>query len=314
MDPRDRDIEKRLRGALGGPGDGPTPEPPPEGAWDRLERRLRREPWRRVGLAGLALGMIAALAVVVLPRIDLGRGDTRRPVGPAPAATPSPTATPAVFPAFYPVTTLEDARRLQDSVDNGHQPLTLLPQEVARQFARDYIGWQKVQLGPVTKDGSAAAGWRATVEVSPYIGEGNPPTKIGTRHVVELIGLQGAREPTWFVTAIRSDNIVLDAVTGGPSGPSSTQPFRIRGRGLGFEGTINPQIKDDAGTVLHPRKGRQSEGYVQGGSFALAPFDATLPYDPPGTPAGVLILTAATGLEGPAPDWTVVRLSFTGRE
>ena len=281
-----------------------------EAIGDRVEAAVTggRQPWRRATLTGLAVAVIAALAVVVRPRLDLRR-DSTGPGGPG-TPTPAPSAPEGFFIGFYPVTTLEDARRLQESVDNGHQPLILDPAEVARQFARDYIGWQRVELGRVTKDGSAVAGWKATVELRPYVGEGKSPSTLGTRHVVELVGLEGAEEPTWFVTAIRSDNIVLDALMGGP-GPSGLEPFRIRGKGTGFEGTIHTQIKDDTGAVLHPRKGRQDEGYVQGGSTELAPFEGTLAYDQPATPAGVLSLTGDTGLDRPAPDWTVVRLSFS---
>jgi hypothetical protein len=301
VDPRD--VEQRLRRALQSNGE---PETPPQDAWTRVERRLGRQPWRRAGIAGLALALVAALAFVVVPRITQRDG---RPAGPGTVTTtptPDPTTDPMeqAFPAFHPVTTFEEAKKLQDSVDNGHQPLLLDPAEVARQFARDYIGWQKVELGAVTKDGSAAAGWTAKVELRPYIGEVNPPTHLGTRHVVDLVGLRGAEEPTWFVTAIGSDNIVLDLVR------EDAGSVQIKGKGVGFEGTINTRIKDDAGTVLHPRPGKGNEGFVQGGAMEPAPFEGTLAYDTPKTPDGVLILTGGSGLEGPSPDWTIVRIGF----
>jgi Immunoglobulin-like domain of bacterial spore germination len=271
----------------------------------RVESRKLQEPWRRVALAGLLLALVAALAVVVVPRLDRGRGGAKQPA----PETPTPRAASpqaAVFPAFYPVNTLADAERLQESVDNGHQPLTLLPAEVARQFARDYIGWQRVQIGTVTKSGSVEAGWKATVELRPYIGEADPPTTLGGRHAVELIALAGAEEPTWFVSGITSENIQLDMAE---PPIRATSPLTIEGRGTGFEGTILTEIRDDAGNVLHPRPGRQ-EGYVQGGATQPAPFEATLEFAPPKTPGGVLILRGSTGLDGPAPDWTTVRLVF----
>jgi hypothetical protein len=210
-----------------------------------------------------------------------------------------------LFPGFYPVTTYAGAKRLQDSVDNGHHPLTLDPGEVARQFSRDFIGWQAVDLGKATVEGSPTRGWKATVELRPLIGEGRPPTRPGTRHTVELVGLPGAAEPTWFVTGIRSDNIVLGEP---PQGPV-TSPLRVAGTGIGFEATINTVIRDDEGTTLHPRPGMQ-EGYVQAGSTEPAPFEATLAFDAPRTAGGVLVLTGASGLEGPPPDCTIVRLRF----
>ncbi|MGH2687216.1 MAG: Gmad2 immunoglobulin-like domain-containing protein, partial [Actinomycetota bacterium] len=278
-----------------------------------LERRIRRDPWKRAAGAALALSVVAGLGVVGVPQLlDLAKPDERGPAGRVDATaapSPSPAAAPSelegFFPGFYPVTTYAGAERLQDSVDNGHQPLTLDPAEVARQFARDWIGWQAVELGEATVEGSAAQGWTATVELRPVIGEEQPPTQPGTRHTVELIGLPGAAEPTWFVTGIRSDNIVLG---GRPQGPV-TSPLTVAGTGIGFEATINTAIKDDQGTTLHPRPGVE-EGYVQAGSTEPGPFEGTLAFDDPHTDGGVLVLTGASGLEGPPPDWTVVRLRF----
>jgi immunoglobulin-like protein involved in spore germination len=309
VDPRDRDIEQRLRSALGAAGD----EPPLDDAWNRLDRRLLRDPWKRAGTAVLAVAAVTVLGFVSVPRIlDLGKPDAGAPAGrvdttPEPKPSPSPAVLDAGFPGFYPVTTYTDAKRLQDSVDNGHQPLILDPAEVARQFARDYIGWQAVKLGTVTRTGSSQDGWKAMVELRPYIGEAQPPTQLGTRHVVELMGLPGADDPTWFVTAIRSDNIVIDSSF--PPGSPVASPVPVSGRGVGFEGTINTVIKDDRNTILHPRKNLE-EGYLQAGSTELLPFEGNLGFDRPETPEGVLILTGASGLGGPAPDWTIVRLRF----
>lgn len=264
----------------------------------------------RNGLIGLVLVLVAVLAVVAISRLgsEGGDGAGQPTVPPVPGAASPTAASPsgAVFPAFYPVTTLADAERLQDSVDNGHQPLIVDAREVARQFVRDYIGWQKVELGAEKKSGSAAEGWKATVELRPYIGESKPPTTLGVRHVVEMIGLTGAQAPTWFVTGITSGNIELEA---DEPPVRATSPLAIKGKGVGFEGTINTEIRDDAGTVLHPRPGR-NEGFVQAGATAPEPFVATLEFDKPRTPGGVLILRGATGLDGPPPDSTIVRLSF----
>ena len=301
------DIEQRLRSTLGAAGD----EPPSAEAWARLERRIRRDPWKRAAGAALALSVVAGLGVVAVPQLlDLGRPGDRGSAGRiGTTAGPSPSTAPveleAFFPGFYPVTTYADARRLQDSVDNGHQPLTLDPAEVARQFARDFIGWQAIDLGEATVEGSPARGWKATVELRPLIGEGRAPTQPGARHTVELLGLPGTAEPTWFVTGIRSDNIVLDERPHGPS----TSPLRVAGTGIGFEATINAAIRDDGGTTLHPRPGMQ-EGYLQAGSTEPAPFEGTLAFDDPHADGGVLVLTGASGLEGPPPDATIVRLRF----
>lgn len=299
-------IEQRLRRALGAD----AGDPPPADAWARLERRIRRDPWQRAAGAVLAVSVVAGLGVVGVPKLlDPGRPETRGPTGRVgTTAGPSPSGAPAerdtFFPGFYPVTTYVDANRLQESVDNGHQPLTLDPAEVTRQFVRDYIGWQAIELGEVEKGGSVDSGWHATVQLRPYVGEGRP-TVLGSRHTVELMGLPGAAEPTWFVTAIRSDNIVLDPLPDDPV----TSPLPIKGTGIGFEATINTAIRDDERTTLHPRP-RTEEGWVQAGSTEPGPFEGTLGFGDPGTEGGVLILTGASGLEGPPPDWTIVRLHF----
>ena len=57
--------------------------PPSPDGWLGVERRLRREPWRRAGLAAVSIAVVAALAIPASQLVaGLGR---REPAGPGPA-------------------------------------------------------------------------------------------------------------------------------------------------------------------------------------------------------------------------------------
>jgi hypothetical protein len=60
------------------------------------------------------------------------------PTGPAPKPAPDPR--PATVVGLWPVKTLGQARELQDSVDAGHQPWLLSPEQVSIAYATAELG------------------------------------------------------------------------------------------------------------------------------------------------------------------------------
>lgn len=307
-----RELEERLRSGLKAEAETAVASPQ---AWARIERRVRRQPWRRVLIGAAGLAVLVAAAVVGGPRLLTGlqrngADDSGTPSAPSPSQGPShgPSQAPSYFPGFWPAATFEEAEKQQKDVDAGHQPWRLDPAQVVQAFAADLIGWKKIKLGDVKADGSTAEGWTATVTFQPYVGEPGSMAP-GTRHTARLLGLQGREKPAWFVTSLASDHIVVKAPQGGELVSS---PVSIAGVGLGFEGTINTEIRDDTGRILHPRPGRD-EGFVTGGATEMAPFQGRLGFESPSAPAGILILKGSSGLEGPEPDWTIVRMRFNCR-
>lgn len=298
-------LEERLRSALEADADRVPVSP---GGWELVQRRLRRQPWRVGALvaAGLALTVAGGLA---LPRALDVIGRQRVTVVPGSQPSPAPASprgpvSPAdlLFPGFWPVGDRAQAVAIQKRVDDGEDAWRVVPGETAVRFASEFVGWE-IQIADSSVTGSAQEGWTATVTFRPLVGEaGN--LQPGTLHTLEMVGLEGAQKPAWFVTALKSDDIVV--VTPRPM-DAVTSPITAGGRGTGFEGTIAVEIRDDRGRRLHPRPGRD-QGFVQGGALGVDAFRGTLEYDVPSTPTGILIFMGTSGAEGPEPDWTIVRL------
>jgi hypothetical protein len=225
-----------------------------------------------------------------------------------PASSPSGTkSVGALFPAIYPVRTLEKAKALQAELDQGHGTPRGDPLQVAKDAAGLFCGWDRVEARLLEKKGSAAEGWTAEVNVQPYFGE-NPDNEIlGPEHRVSLIGLK-FDTPVWFATSIKGTNIEVDKPA---AGATITSPVEVAGRGIGFEGTINTEIRDDQDKFLHPNTDPNSDsrGFVMGGSTEVAPFSGKLPFSKPTAPGGVLVMKSDTGA-GPTPNCTAVRVGF----
>lgn len=288
-----------------------------------VERAPRRKSWGPA-LALTVLGALILGAAAGIPWLqasreapppgELARKSSGRQVAPSlpPSPTPSPTTSPpparptkaedAHFPAFWDVTTLEKAREVQQAVDQGHQPWRLDPALVATAFAQDLADWE-VKVVDVAINGSAEEGWSASVTFRPYIGEEEHLIP-GPSHTLRLIGLEGAEHPAWFVAGLESEEIVVNTPNPG-DGVSS--PMRVSGRGVAYEGTINAQIKDDAGNTLISAD--SPDRILMAGAYEPAPFSGDLRFGRPEIRSGVLILVADSGT-GPTPAITIVRLRF----
>jgi hypothetical protein len=90
---------------------------------------------------------------------------TRPPTSPAPKPAPGPR--PETIVGLWPVKTLAQARELQDSVDAGHQPWLLSPEQVAIAYATAELDlWAPFaeQVGPAAYQVRSHNGeWEATL-------------------------------------------------------------------------------------------------------------------------------------------------------
>lgn len=281
-------------------------------AWERIRDRAGSRRYVRVLAFGLATALVAGIAFAAPKLISqLGRRDLQTAT---PASSPSPSNGAALDDefsdkAFWPESDAEFARSQQQKVDNGDDQWMLDPEQVAEHFARDFIGWKSiVSSHDVEYDSSGAPLRIARLHFRPVIGEGTGIP--GTPHALTLVALPEVESPAWFVAGIVSEDI---EVTEPLPAAEISSPVHVRGRGVGYEATLHPQIRDDSGINLHPR-GEKDPGYIMAGSTEPQPFDASLEFEPARTLRGILIVTASTGLEGPSPDWTIVRVRFTTGE
>ena len=257
----------------------------------RTTSRKSRIAPARARLAAVVLGTVALALVFSGCFAQRAEIDAQVNEGPPPAD--------ADFSAFWDVSTAEEASQIQESVDAGEDAWRKDPAMVAERFAKDFAGWEKIEVTDPTTSGSSETGWSAEVTFRPVIGEGAGVS--GAAHHLVLVGIEGSEEPAWFVMSLASDNIEVDT----PKNLDAiSSPLRIAGRGTAFEATIHTEIRDDDGNSLH-------KGFVMAGAIEIAPFEAELEFDPASSSSGLLILTGDTGVEGPSPDMTVVRVSFS---
>lgn len=279
--------------------------PSPE-AWEHIQRRLRMRPYVRALAIAISIAAIAGIAFAA-PRIL----DRSRVTILTPASTPSPTEAPPDTSgiefsnnAFWPLSDEETARRYQAKIDDGADPWMRDPEQVAERFAVAFIGWKSiVSSHDVTYD-EVGTLRRATFHIRPILAAGNG--RPGPQHTIRLVALPKAENPGWYISELVSDNIVLDQPL---QASEITSPVTAKGRGVGFEATLNPEVRDDSGTKLHPRIGKDP-GYIMAGATEIQPFEAALEYNTPTTPRGIVIVVSASGLEGPSADWTIVRVRF----
>jgi hypothetical protein len=100
------------------------------------------------------------------------------PPAPRPPATrpPAPAPAPETVVGLWPVTTLEQAREIQDGADAGHQPWLLSPERVATSYAAAELGLYQ----PVTRRvaantyqvGATGSEWAATLRLAQPVRQG----------------------------------------------------------------------------------------------------------------------------------------------
>jgi hypothetical protein len=100
------------------------------------------------------------------------------PPAPRPPATrlPGPAPAPDTVIGLWPVTTLQQAREIQDGAAAGHQPWLLSPERVAVSYAASELGlYQPVarRVGPSTYQvGATGSEWAATLRLAQPVRQG----------------------------------------------------------------------------------------------------------------------------------------------
>jgi hypothetical protein len=287
---------------------------------ERRGERGRPRLWRPALTVALVGALVLGTAVSISPLVaapDRKEVDLRAEAAPDRIPLPDGEIRPNgpiepgneehdFFPGFWDVASVDQARDVQRAFDQGHQPWRGDPALVAEIFAKDLAGWRIEVIG-VSTAGSAEEGWTASVTFRPYIGEEEPLVP-GPLHTLDLVGLEGAEHPAWFVAGLRSENIVVDTPE---PGDEVSSPIRVTGRGVAYEASIFVAIRDDAGNVL--LGSGYPEGYLMGGAYELAPFAGDLTFGSPHAPSGILVLQGDTGGKW-VNEMTIVRLRFAGVE
>lgn len=106
---------------------------------------------------------------------------------PPPPATrpPKPAPAPETVVGLWPVTTLQQAREIQDGADAGHQPWLLSPERVAVSYAASELDlYQPVarRVGPASYQvGATGSEWAATLRLAQPVRQGPGGVWVVTR-------------------------------------------------------------------------------------------------------------------------------------
>jgi hypothetical protein len=117
---------------------------------------------------------------------------------------------------------------------------------------------------------------------------------------VRKLGTEGA----WWVVGSSTPNI---RITEPAALATISSPVRLRGTSTAFEGTINISIRDDSGGSS------LAETFTNGGSNGtMGPFDTTVQFRRPATPAGAVVIYTISSEDGHVAEATVIRVRFSG--
>lgn len=248
-----------------------TPDPDQPGG-----RPGRRATWLVVAIVTALVGG----ALLWFGVLDDGDAPSGSPSPSTSAATSTPTTTPSsIAPAPF-----------------GHpsaiwpfpgEPAITTPEEAARTFAVDYLGFVDPIFGEF-QQGDSRSG---EVSVQPRVP--GPTTTIFVRQL--------AGDTSWSVIGSATSSIELtepDVLA------KVTSPVQLQGRAHAYEGTVQVQVRQDGDL------GPIGEGFVTGGGDAMRPFEGSVEFETPGEPYGALILSAHSAEDGRIDEATVVRIAF----
>jgi hypothetical protein len=159
------------------------------------------------------------------------------------------------------------------------------PQAVATGFAADYLHMGDALVGAfVSGDGRSG-------EVPVETGTTGPVTTV----LVRRLGSGGS----WWVIGAVAASIT---VTGPAWGATITSPVTLEGNSVAFEGTVQAEVRaDDNGAPL-------GQGYLTGGSTAMAAFHGTIGFTRPTATYGAVVLYTTSAKDGSVMEATVLRV------
>jgi hypothetical protein len=140
-------------------------------------------------IAPLALGLVALAVTGCQSRPDQPTAPiptqtervaptppARQTPSPNPAPKPTPAPDPETIVGLWPVRTLEQARRIQDGADAGHQPWLLSPELVSTSYATAEYGISDPvarKVGPAAYEvGARNSEWVATLHLAQPVRQG----------------------------------------------------------------------------------------------------------------------------------------------
>lgn len=232
-------------------------------------------------LVGVIIGAGAIFAADRTGVIELSSSDTT-----APAETTSTTeaeeSTTTTDPAVDPAVALWP--------DPGSDKRFTSPEEVARDFASNFIGFEAVVVG------SFQAGDPSSGEVPVQPRANGPITRILVRQLVP---------GSWWATGAATDDIRLDSPE---PGSLASSPLRLTGAARAFEGNVQVDVRADGASKP------VGNGFVTGGGDQVTPFEGSVRFDEDAArPAGygALLLMEIGGEDGNFVNKaTVIRVRF----
>jgi hypothetical protein len=162
------------------------------------------------------------------------------------------------------------------------------PEEAARTFAEDFIGF----TDPLVGDFQAGDSRSGEVEVQPR--DDGPVTTVLVRQLGD--------DDSWWVLGAVTANITVDQPS---AGSTIDDPVTLTGQALAFEGTVQVEVRGD-GSIMP-----LGEGFVTGsGGPDPGPFEGEVEWANPGGGWGALVFYTYGGEDPVVWEASVVRVRF----
>lgn len=232
-------------------------------------------------LVGAIIGAGAIFAADRTGVIELSSSDTTASTGSTTTTEPDESTT-TTDPAVDPAVALWPEPGSDKRFDS--------PEEVARDFASNFIGFEQAVVG------TFQAGDPSSGEVPVQPRSNGPVTRILVRQLVP---------GSWWATGAATDDIRLDTPE---PGALASSPLRLTGGARAFEGNVQVDVRADGASKP------VGNGFVTGGGDEVRPFEGEVRFDEDAArPAGygALVLMEFGGEEGNFVNKaTVVRIRF----
>lgn len=277
-DPRNSEIEERLRSALNERAS--AIQPSPDGL-TRIEEKLMRNLSTAKKWAIGALSAAAAILIAIAVIANTGDDDTEV-IGDNSTSTTSTTSTSTTT---EPTTTTTETTTsvAAPEVDPygvayptpGAQTFNG-PDEAAESYATEVLGFTRLIMGDFQ------AGDSRSGEIAVSDREGGPQTTIMLRQM---------EDDAWYVLGSATPNIVVDTPS---AGNTVMSPFETTGSALAFEGNV------DVVVLVQADLSEAGRGFVTGsGSPPAGPFSGEISFTAPaGDTPGILVYRTTSAEDG----------------